>query len=181
MQRKTRWITGTALAGALVLGVTLATGASAQTTPAPGTPNSGFCPGYGMMGGFGPGVAATSGSYGAVHDAIAGALGITSQELWDARASGKSVAQLAAEKNVPLQIVADAATAVYSQQLNARIQAGTLTQTQADVLTQLSRSRIEAQLQTTGGFGIGYGPGMMGGRGMMGGFGLSPGPGRRAP
>ncbi len=176
MQGRTRWITGTALAGALLLGATVATGASAQTAPTPGAPGSGVCPGFGVMGGFGPGVAGRTGTYGAVHDAIATALGLTDQELSDARAAGKTVAQLAAEKNVPLQSVVDAAAAVYSEQLNAAVQAGTLTQAQADALTQLHRSRIQAQLQTTAGFGFGYGPSMMGGRGMMGGFGFGPRP-----
>jgi len=179
MQRKTRWLTGSAVAGALLLGATLVSGASAQPTPIPGAPAAGFGPGYGMMGGFGPGAAASSGTNGAVHDAIASALGITSQELWDARAAGKTVAELAAEKNVPLQTVVDAAVAAHSAELDAAVQSGTLTQAQADALTQLTRSRIQAQFQTAAGFGFGYGPGMMRGRGMLGGFGM--GPGRRVP
>ena len=66
MQGKTRWITGTAVAGTLLLGATLATGASAQT-PAPGAARGGgYCPGFGMMsGGFGPRAAANTGTYGA--------------------------------------------------------------------------------------------------------------------
>jgi alkylated DNA nucleotide flippase Atl1 len=179
MQRKTRWLTGTAVAGALLLGATLATGASAQMAPSPGAPGAGFCPGYGVMAGFGPGAATNAGTYGAVHDAIANAVGITPQELRDARAAGRTVAELAADKNVPLQTVVDAAVAAHSAQLDAAVQAGTLTQAQADAMTQLTRSRMQAQLQTGGGFGIGQGPGMIGGRGMMGGFGM--GPGRRVP
>ena len=179
MQRKTRWLSGTAVAGALLLGATLATGASAQTAPTPRAPGAGLCPGYGMMGGFGPAAATSAGTYGAVHDAIANALGITPRELWDARAAGRTVAELAGEKNIALQTVVDAAVAARSAQLDAAVQAGTLSQAQADALSQLTRSRIQAQLQTAGGFGFGYGPGMMGGRGMMGGFGGAPG--RRAP
>ena len=179
MQRKTRWLTGAAAGSALLLGVSVVSGASAQTAPATGVPGAGFCPGYGMMGGFGPDVAAATGTYGAVHDAIASSLGMSNQELWDARASGKTVAELAAEKNVPLQNVVDAASAPYSTQLDAAVKAGSLSQAQADALTQLERSRIQAQLQTGAGYGFGFGPGMMGGRGMMGGFGF--GPGRRAP
>jgi hypothetical protein len=95
------------------------------------------------------------------------------------RASGKTVAELAAEKNVPLQTLVDAAAAPDSDQLNAAVQAGPLTQAQADTLTQLTRSRIQAQLQTATSYGFGYSPGMMGGRGMMGEFGIGPGP--RAP
>jgi hypothetical protein len=183
MQRKTRWITIIAVAGALLLGTALATGVSAQTAPPAGAPGAGYCPGFGIMGGFypGPGVGAGIGSYGAAHDAIASALGITSQQLFDARASGKTVAELAQEKNVPLQTVVDAVAATYSQQLDAAVKAGTLTQAQADALMQLARSRVQAQLQTQAGFFPGMGPGMMGGRGMMGGgFGFGP-RGRGAP
>jgi hypothetical protein len=178
MQAKTRWITGTAVAGALLIGATLASGVSAQTAPIPGAPGA-LCPGFGMMRGFGPrGTAATAGTFGAgvAHEAIAKALGITSQELWDARAAGKSVEDLAKEKNVPLQTVEDAALGAHSEQLDTALKAGTLTQAQADAMKQRMRSRIETHLQTASGFGS-FGPGMMGGRGMMGGIGF--GPGRR--
>ena len=179
MQGKTKWITGSVVAGAVLLAATLATGVSAQTTPTPGAPVTGYCPGFGLMGGFGPGVGARIGTYGAVHDAIASALGMSSQELWDARFAGETVAELAREKNVAFQTVVDAAASAYSQQLDAEVEAGTLTQTQADALTQLARTHIQAQLQTATDM-PGMGPGMMGGRGMMGGFGFGP-RGRGAP
>jgi hypothetical protein len=119
--------------------------------------------------GFGPGVE---------HEAIAGALGITSQELWDARAAGKSVAELATEKGVELSKVVDAALTVHTARLDATVQAGTLTQTQADAMTGFMKSRIETQFQANGSFGA-WGPGMMGGPGMTeGGFGPR---GRGAP
>ena len=126
-----------------------------------------------MMGGFGPAVGARIGAYGAVHDAIASTLGMSSEDLWNARASGQSIAELAQEKNVPLQNVVDAAAAAYSQQLDAAVKAGTLTQAQADALTQLARARIQAQFQNAAGFPR-MGPGMTGGRGMMAGFGFGP-------
>src|ERR1051326_5153834 len=65
---------------------------------------------------------------GTTHNAIANALGITSQELWEAGAAGKSVADLAAERNIPLQKVVDAAVAAYSEQLDGAVTAGTLSQ-----------------------------------------------------
>ncbi len=174
MQRKTRWITGAAAAGALLIGATVATGASAQTAPTPGAPVAGFCSGVGMMGGYGPRAGANVGTFGpgAVHDAIATALGITSKELWDARAAGKSVAELAQDKNVSLDTVVDAALAAHSAQLDAAVQASTLSKAQADAMTQFMRSRLETQLQAAPGLG-GFGPGMMGGFGF--------GPGRRIP
>ena len=178
MQRKARWFTGIGLAGALLVAATVATGASAQSAPPRGSPVTGSCPGFGVMGGFGPGLATSTAADGAVHDAVADSLGITAQELWDARAAGKTVAQLAAEKNVPLEKVVDAAVAAHTAELDAAVKAGSLSQTQADALTQLMRSHIQAQFQVATGV-RGLGPGMMGGRGMMGGFGFGSGRGPR--
>ncbi|HEX8969740.1 MAG TPA: hypothetical protein VF937_17790 [Chloroflexota bacterium] len=150
MQRRKRWtVTGVAVAGALLLG---AIGASAQTAPTPGTPRAGLCPAHGLVGGgFGPAGPAALGTSGpaAVHEAIASALGVTSQELWDARAAGKTAAELAAEKNVPPHTVVDAALAAHTAQLDAAVKAGTLTQAQADAINQVM-----------GGFG--FGPGRRG-------------------
>ena len=131
-----------------------------------------------MVGRFGPGGASVTGAYGPVHDAIAGALGISNQELWNARAAGKTVAELAAEKNVPLQSVVDAATNAYAAQLDAAVKAGSLTQGQADALQQLTRDRIQTQLQSNTALGA-VGPGMAG-RGMMRGFGFGFGSGRQS-
>jgi lambda repressor-like predicted transcriptional regulator len=169
MQRKMKWMAGAAVAGGLLVGSLLASSAAAQTPVSGVGPGPGVCPGFGMMtAGFGPAVS---------HQAIADALGMSSQELWDAQAGGTSIAELARQENVDLSTVADAALAAHTAQLDAAVQAGSLTQAQADAMQQLMRSRIEAQLQTGGGF-RGWGPGMMGGRGMMGWPGS--GTGRRA-
>jgi hypothetical protein len=179
VQSKMKWFAGLALAGGLLVGSLVATSVSAQTATPPGSPGPGFCPGYGVMGGgFGPGARVGAYGPGTDHEAIAKALGITSQELWDARAAGKSVAELAKEKNVDLTKVVDAALAAHTAQLDAAVKAGTLTQTQADAMKALMKSRIDSQFQTTAVSGS-WGPGMMGGRGMMGsGFGPR---GRGAP
>ena len=176
MQWKMKWFAGAAVAGGLLVGSLVATGVSAQTATSPGP---GFCPGYGMMGGaVGPGARVGTYGPGVEHDAIANALGITGQELWDARAAGKSIADLANEKNVDLTKVVDAALAAHTAQLDAAIKAGTVTQTQADAMKAPMKGRIEAMLQTPTATGS-WGPGMMGGRGMMGsGFGPR---GRGAP
>jgi len=95
VQSKMKWFAGLALTGGLLVGSLVATSVSAQTATPPGSPGGGFCPGYGMMGGgFGPGARVGAYGPGTDHESIAQALGITSQELWDARAAGKSVAEL---------------------------------------------------------------------------------------
>jgi hypothetical protein len=184
MQRKMKWFAGVTLAGGLVVGSIVATGVSAQTTP----PGPGFGPGYGMMGGgFGPrsqtatpqgpgaGFGMTGGGFGpnVGHAAIANALGITSQELWDARVAGKSVADLAKDENVDLSTVVDAVLAAHTAQLDAAVKAGTLTQAQADAMQALMKSRIQSQFQANTAGGA-WGPGMMGGRGMADGRGFGP-------
>jgi hypothetical protein len=176
---KMKWFAGAALAGGLLVGSLVATGASAQTATPPGSPGPGFCPSYSMMGGgVGPGARVGAFGPGVEHEAVAKALGITSQELWDARAAGKSVAELAKEKDVDLTKVVDAALAAHTAQLDAAVKAGTLTQTQADATKALMKGRIDSQFQTTAVSGS-WGPGMMSGRGMMGnGFGPR---GRGAP
>src|SRR5688500_8546090 len=106
MNSKTKWRLGAAAVLGVLVALVIATTAAAQAAPTPGNPGAGVCPGPVMIGGgFGPGVA---------HEPIASALGITSQELWDARAAGKSVATLAQERNVDLATVVDTALAGHS-------------------------------------------------------------------
>jgi hypothetical protein len=113
-----------------------------------------------------------------MHEAVASALGITSQELWTAQAAGKSVATLAQERNVDLTTVIDAAVAAHSAQLDAAVKTGTLTQAQADAMQAFMKAGIESGFQGTAAVGP-RGFGMMGGRGMMG-PGFAP-PWRTAP
>jgi hypothetical protein len=130
-----------------------------------------------MGGGFGPGPHVGAHGAGVGHEAIANELGVTSQELWDARAAGKSVADLAQENDVDLAKVVDAALAVHTAQLEAAVNTGTLTRGQADAMTALVRSHITTQFQATSAVGP-MGNGMMGGHGMMGrGSGPGHGPG----
>ena len=88
------------------------------------------------------------------------------------------MAELATEKGVELSKVVDAALTVHTARVDAAVQAGTLTQPQADAMTAFMKSRIETQFQANGWFGV-WGPGMMAGPGMMGG-GFGP-RGRGAP
>src|SRR5215207_7332748 len=179
MQGKTKLLAGAALAAGLLVGSVVASGVSAQIVPTPGAPGAAFCPdhGSGMMGG-GVGPRAGMGAFGpgGMHEAVANALGITRQELWEAQADGESVASIAQERNVDLTAVTDAVLAAHSAQLDAAVQAGTLTQAQADAMTARMKSHIENGFEAQSGvgphgFGMPGGRGMMGGRRMMGGAG----------
>jgi hypothetical protein len=65
-------------------------------------------------------------------DAAAAALGITADELRTQLQSGKTIAQVAGERNVDLQVVTDAVAADESAEIDQALAAGKLTQAQAD-------------------------------------------------
>src|ERR1700687_1621317 len=148
MQGKMKWLAGATLASGLLVGSLVASGVSAQTATPSGLAGHDFRPGYGMMGGgFGPGARVGAYGPGMHNESLPNALGITSHELRDARAAGKSVAQLAQDNNVDLTKVLAAALTAHTVHLDAAVSAGTLTQAQADAMTALMKSRIETQFQ----------------------------------
>lgn len=175
------------VAGGLLLGGALAGPALAQQTTeapwGPGTCPMGFGagrgPGAGPSAGGGLGFGPGSGMQGTMHDALAAALGLSSDELLAALRSGKTVIQIAQEQGIALDSVVEAAKKAHDAALAAQVQAGRLTQAQADWMD----ARMEAHLQTM--LSGGYGPGTMRGAelgpGMGPGFGPGMGPGRRGP
>jgi hypothetical protein len=178
-----------ALAGGLLLGGALAgTAVAQQSTEAPwgpGTcpmgfgggpragrgPGAGGGPNFGPGAGRGPGAGPAAGLQGTTHDAIATALGMSSDELFTAMRSGKTVAQLAQEKGVELEAVVKAALEAHDKALDAQVQAGRLSQEQADLMDSRMEAKIRAMIAGQYGPGSGGGPGS--GPGM--------GPGRRGP
>ena len=82
---------------------------------------------------------------GAVHEAVAQALGISTDELYAAHAAGKTVAQLAAERGVDLDTVTAAVLQVHKQGLDAQVQAGRLTQEQADANIGVLETRMVSE------------------------------------
>jgi hypothetical protein len=131
-----------------------------------------------------------AGQAGAPHQAISAALGISSDELFAAQRSGKTVAQLAQEKGVDLETVVAAALGAQKSALDAQVQAGRLTQAQADQMQARMNVGIRAHVAgqfgpgMTGGPGFGmrgpgFGPGM--GAGLVPGMGSGMGPGRHGP
>jgi hypothetical protein len=170
------------LAGGLLLGGALTGTALAQQAPeAPWGP--GACPmgfGAGPGAGRGPGAGPAAGVPGAAHQAIAAALGISSEELFAAQRSGKTIAELAQEKVVDLETVVAAGLAAHKQALDTRVQAGQLTQAQADQMQARMeaglRANVAGQFGPDGQGGPGFGPGA--GRGRRG-PGMGPGFGPR--
>jgi hypothetical protein len=93
----------------------------------------------------------------AQQQAIANALGMSLGDLVAARQSGKSVAELAQERNVELQVVMDAAAAQFRATVEAAVTAGRLSRAQADALLVDIETRIRDQFNTRTAVGPGYG------------------------
>ena len=120
---------------------------------------------------------------------LATALGLTPADLTSQLQSGKTLAAIAAQKNVSNSVLVDAITAPYAAQVALQVQYGYLTQAQAqtilDAARQVAGNLLTQNLTTAGGIGCwtGFcgnylngnaapvtGQGMMG-SGMMGGWG----------
>jgi hypothetical protein len=123
---------------------------------------------------------------------VASLLGLTQSDLQNQLASGKTLAELAAAKNVSQDLLTQAMLGPYTDHLAVMVKYGYLTQAQADSYAQQAKIRLQtvitSRIGTSGGFGgmmrgwfdgdqsqtappSGYyGPGMMGGGfgGMMG-------------
>lgn len=136
---------------------------AADPTPTPPGQNYGaaFCGGGGMMGGGGL-VDATR---------IASALGISVEDMTKELQNGKSIAQIAQDKNVDIQKVVDTILAPKKEMLQVMVKYGYLTQDQANNQIQIMETAVKNSLNNPGIGGApgrgGRGPGMMG----KGGFG----------
>jgi hypothetical protein len=94
--------------------------------------------------------------------------------------AGKTIAQLAEEKGVATDAIVEAFVAAHAEQLAQAVEAGYLTQAQADAHLALLKADAEALLNRSfegiPGFGMGRGGfGMMGPGGMRGRGGFGPG------
>ena len=95
---------------------------------------------------------------------IAEALGMTVEELQAARIEGKSVADLAEEKNISIDSLKNKLIQERTAQLQQLVSDGVLTQAQMDAMTANMSNMIDAAIQSNN---IGHMNGR-GGMGMMG-------------
>jgi len=77
------------------------------------------------------------------------AIGISEADLLAALATGKTVADVAAAHNVPVQTVVDALVTDGLNELDAQVKAGTLTQAQADAMKPEVTQRATDQVNST--------------------------------
>ena len=89
---------------------------------------------------------------------VAEALGVTEEELRTALSDGRTVAEVAAEQGVDVQVVVDAVLAEVRERVEQRVAAGDLTQEQADEVLADAEARATA-------FVDGDGPALRGGPG----------------
>ncbi len=73
-------------------------------------------------------------------------LDMDAPDLWAELRDGKSVADVAEEKGVPLEEIVDAILAPKAEYLNQLVADGRLTQDQADTLLAMARQRVENML-----------------------------------
>ncbi|MCE7982791.1 MAG: hypothetical protein DYG89_16530 [Caldilinea sp. CFX5] len=104
--------------------------------------------GRGMPGSFGPGASFAT---------IATTLGVSESELMTALQAGKSVADIAAEKNVDLAKVSAAIVAEQKTALQQAVTAGRLTQAQAHQQLARLQANLPHLLSLKGGMGPGLG------------------------
>ena len=85
------------------------------------------------------------------------ALGITAEELRTELQAGKSVADVAAAKNVSISTIVDAVVAEQTTALKQAVTDGKLTQEQADQRLAMLKANLLKILELKGGFGPGFG------------------------
>jgi len=99
----------------------------------------GFGPGAGMGGGRG--MMGLGGPENSLISIAAEKLGLTNEELIAELQAGKTIADVAAEKNVAVDTIVDAVLAAHTERLNEQVANGQLTQEEVD--NYLSNQRVE--------------------------------------
>ena len=149
MGKRIKWLVITvSVMVVMTIGAGAGIAAAAGPTPTPGTA---VCCDIG--GGFRFGGAA-------VDEAVTKLLGMTEDQIHALRLEGKSLAQIAATKNVTEKQLVDAIMAYKKTQVQARVTAKTMTQEQANlVLAQMQQMTVRTVNRTTTGpmGGAGYG------------------------
>jgi hypothetical protein len=117
----------------------------------------------GMTGDFGPGA---MGNFGGMmgydndmHDLTAELLGLDAEALWDAMQDGKSIADLAEEQGVELQVIIEAHMVAGAERMAEMVEAGVMTQEQSSEMLTYMAANIADHF--SGDYSSGFGPGMM--------------------
>jgi hypothetical protein len=85
-----------------------------------------------------------------MHDDVAGMLGMTTQDLYNQMAAGKSMVQIAAEKGITEQQLMDSIMANRRAVYNRAVQAGYMSQIYADTMLQNMNSNLRMMVNSQG-------------------------------
>ncbi len=110
----------------------------------------GFGPGARRDDGFGPMMGRGFNGAGSTNSLLAVAadkLGLTTEQVTTELQAGKTIADLAKEKNVDVNTIVDAYVALHADQLAQQVKNGNLTQEQADAMQALQKANANALLQ----------------------------------
>jgi polyhydroxyalkanoate synthesis regulator phasin len=116
----------------------------------------------------------SGGAKGARSEVLAQALGMSTDDLRTAVESGKTIAQVAADQNVDVQVVIDALTAEATTHIAEKVANGEMTQAEADAKLAELETRITDMVNNPRPADGGRGPGGRGGRGGHGPRGEAP-------
>ena len=124
---------GLALGVVALMAVILGGTVFADTPEDAGTQS--YCGGYGWHG--------FRGEEATCSETVSELLGLTPEELCDLRQEGKSLAEIAAEQGVTVDELVAAVMAEKTAAVQSRVDAGTITQEQADLMIQRMEERTE--------------------------------------
>lgn len=158
--------TAALIVAALVVGLVAGNVMSVSAAPSSDATNTTVAAGLGLRLG-----AAMRDAGGRLADVVATLTGQDAEDVQEQRAAGTSFADIAAAKGVDSADVVDAALDVRRQILADRVEAGALTQEQADDALERMSTRLTDRVTSTDAGCSGAGGGMMGGRGGRGGMG----------
>jgi Spy/CpxP family protein refolding chaperone len=164
-----------ALLAALTMTALAGTGLAFAQEPTPPTPDYG--PGYGCCGGWGRGGGWGGHGMGLI-DALADLSGMEPADLYAEMQEGKTLLEVAQDHSVTVEQLVEATLAYRAKVLQQRVEAGYLTQEQADWMLKHMREEMLEHLEAGvspgfncwrfGGQPGGWGRGHGGGRGMPG-------------
>ena len=80
---------------------------------------------------------------------VAGVLGMTAEDLRAAKAQGKTVAEIAAEKGISRDVLVEKIVALRKARIEAMVEEGQISRQQADVLLREMQTRIEAMIDAS--------------------------------
>jgi hypothetical protein len=150
-----KWTVVAAVAVALTAALALTGGVQAQTDTQ--NPITGIeCPMGGHMGGggqhrgggggMGSGLGLRMGATASLVTVAAEKLGLTVDELVAELRAGKTIEELAEAKAVPVQEIVDAVLALRAEYLQDLVDAGTISQAQADAMLAQMKTQLQARV-----------------------------------